>query len=89
LGHPLLVGWSRKSTLGVLTGRAVQDRLAASLAAALAAVEQGASIVRVHDVAPSVDALRVWLAAGLGRRPPAALHNPLSTGWLPHSRDTS
>jgi dihydropteroate synthase len=89
LGHPLLVGWSRKSTLGVLTGRAVQDRLAASLAAALAAVEQGASIVRVHDVAPSVDALRVWLAAGLGRRPAAALHNPLSTGWLPHSRDTS
>ena len=77
LGHPLLLGWSRKSTLGALTGRAVQDRLAASLAAALAAVHQGASILRVHDVAPTVDALRVWRAAGLGARPETlALHNP-------------
>ena len=65
LGFPLLLGWSRKSTLGALTGRAVQDRLAASVAAALAAVQQGASIVRVHDVAATVDALRVWRAAGL------------------------
>ena len=65
LGHPLLLGWSRKSTLGALTGRAVQDRLAPSLAAALAAVQHGASIVRVHDVAATVDALRVWRAAGL------------------------
>jgi dihydropteroate synthase len=63
LGRPLLVGWSRKSTLGVLTGRAVGDRLAASVAAALAAVAQGASIVRVHDVAATVDALKVWRAA--------------------------
>jgi dihydropteroate synthase len=61
LGLPLLIGWSRKSTLGALTGRAVQDRLAASLAAALAAVERGASVLRVHDVAPTVDALRVAL----------------------------
>ena len=67
-GLPLLVGWSRKSTLGLLTGRAVPDRLAASIAAALAAVERGASIVRVHDVAATVDALRVWRAAGLGAR---------------------
>lgn len=67
-GLPLLVGWSRKSTLGLLTGRAVPDRLAASIAAALAAVELGASIVRVHDVAATVDALRVWRAAGLGAR---------------------
>lgn len=65
LGRPLLLGWSRKSTLGHLTGRAVDDRLAASLAAALACVSQGASVVRVHDVAPTVDALRVWQAAGL------------------------
>jgi dihydropteroate synthase len=65
LGFPLLLGWSRKSTLGALTGRGAQDRLAASVAAALAAVQQGASIVRVHDVAATVDALRVWRAAGL------------------------
>ncbi len=66
LGRPLLVGWSRKSTLGALTGRPVGERVAASVAAALAAVQRGASIVRVHDVAPTVDALRVWGAAGLG-----------------------
>jgi dihydropteroate synthase len=65
LGLPLLVGWSRKSTLGVLTGRDVAERLPASLAAALAAVQQGAHIVRVHDVAATVDALKVWRAAGL------------------------
>jgi len=60
LGCPLLLGWSRKSTLGVLTGKPVGERLAASIAAALAAVQQGASIVRVHDVAETVDALKVW-----------------------------
>jgi dihydropteroate synthase len=60
LGCPLLLGWSRKSTLGVLTGRPVGERLAASVAAALAAVQQGAAIVRVHDVAETVDALTVW-----------------------------
>jgi dihydropteroate synthase len=65
LGRPLLVGWSRKSSLGAMTGRAVGDRLAASLAAALAAVLNGASIVRVHDVAATVDAMKVWRAAGL------------------------
>lgn len=65
LGYPLLVGWSRKSTLGVLTGRPVEQRQAASVAAALAAVQRGAHIVRVHDVAATVDALKVWQAAGL------------------------
>lgn len=65
LGRPLLLGWSRKSALGHLTGRPVTDRLAASVAAALAAVQQGAAIVRVHDVAATVDALKVWRAAGL------------------------
>ena len=65
LGRPLLVGWSRKSTLGALTGRPVTDRLAASVAAALAAVQRGAHIVRVHDVAATVDALKVWRSAGL------------------------
>jgi dihydropteroate synthase len=66
LGRPLLVGWSRKSTLGSLTGRTAGDRLAASIAAALAAVQRGAHIVRVHDVAATVDALAVWRRAGLG-----------------------
>ena len=62
LGLPVLVGISRKSMLGALTGREVEDRLAASVAAALMAVERGAAIVRVHDVAPTVDALKVWQA---------------------------
>ncbi len=65
LGRPLLVGWSRKSTLGAITGREVGERLTASVVAALAAVQSGASIVRVHDVAATVDALKVWRAAGL------------------------
>lgn len=65
LGYPLLVGWSRKSSLGALTGRPVGQRLAASLSAALAGVQRGAHIVRVHDVAETVDALKVWKAAGL------------------------
>ncbi len=68
LGHPLLVGWSRKSSLGAITGRDVTQRGPASLAAALAAVQRGARIVRVHDVAATVDALKVWRAAGLGPR---------------------
>jgi dihydropteroate synthase len=66
LGRPLLVGWSRKSTLGAITGRDVSQRQAASLAAALAAVVHGARVVRVHDVAATVDVLKVWQAAGLG-----------------------
>ncbi|HOM12819.1 MAG TPA: dihydropteroate synthase [Rubrivivax sp.] len=60
LGYPLLVGWSRKSTLGRLTGRPVGQRLGASVAAALSAAHQGARVLRVHDVAATVDALRVW-----------------------------
>lgn len=62
LGLPVLVGVSRKSMLGALTGRAVDRRLPASLAAMLAAVAGGAHIVRVHDVPETVDALRVWQA---------------------------
>ncbi|MEO7151261.1 MAG: dihydropteroate synthase [Burkholderiaceae bacterium] len=65
IGRPLLVGWSRKATLGTLTGRAVGESQSASVAAALAAAVAGASIVRVHDVAATVDALKVWRAAGL------------------------
>jgi dihydropteroate synthase len=65
LGMPLLVGWSRKSSLGAVTGRVAAERVSASVAAALAAVLRGARIVRVHDVAPTVDALKIWQAAGL------------------------
>ncbi len=63
LDRPLLVGWSRKSTLGKLTGRDATDRVVASVAAAIACVARGASIVRVHDVAATVDALKIWQAA--------------------------
>lgn len=63
LGFPVLVGLSRKSVLGKLTGRPVTERVAASIAAALAAVAKGANIVRVHDVAATRDALAVWRAA--------------------------
>lgn len=66
LGPPVAAGWSRKSTLGAVTGRAADERLAASLAAALLAVQRGARIVRVHDVAATRDALAV-LAALEGR----------------------
>jgi dihydropteroate synthase len=62
IGLPVLAGWSRKSTLGAITGRPAGDRLAASLAAALLAVERGAKIVRVHDVAATRDALKVLAA---------------------------
>lgn len=62
LGRPLLVGWSRKRTLGEITGRPVDQRLAASLAAALRAVSAGANVIRVHDVPATVDALKVWAA---------------------------
>lgn len=62
LGFPVLAGLSRKSTIGTLTGRPVEQRMAGSLAGALAAVMHGARIVRVHDVAETVDALKVWQA---------------------------
>ncbi|HEU4843590.1 MAG TPA: dihydropteroate synthase [Burkholderiaceae bacterium] len=63
LGLPLLAGLSRKSMIGAVTGKPVEQRLAGSLAGALAAVARGALIVRVHDVAETVDALKVWQAA--------------------------
>jgi len=62
LDLPLLVGVSRKSMIGQITGKPVQDRLAGSLAAAVMAAAQGADIVRVHDVASTVDVLKVWRA---------------------------
>lgn len=68
-GYPLLAGWSRKSSLGAVTGLDVEHRLVPSVAAAILAVERGASVVRVHDVRDTVAALAVWSAA----RP--------ATGW--------
>ena len=59
IGCPVLIGVSRKATLGALTGRDVENRLPASLAAAVVAVMQGVQIVRAHDVAATVDALAV------------------------------
>ena len=60
LGYPLLVGWSRKSSLGAVTGCEVAERLVPSVAAALLAVERGAQVVRVHDVEATVQALTIW-----------------------------
>ena len=62
IGQPLLVGLSRKSTLGELTGRDVDERLPASVSAAVLAVMQGVHIVRAHDVAETVDAIRIAVA---------------------------
>lgn len=64
LGYPLLAGLSRKSAIGVVTGRTVDQRLPGSLAAALLALSHGARVLRVHDVAATVDALQVWGAGG-------------------------
>lgn len=62
LGLPVLAGLSRKSMIGVITGRPVEQRLAGTLAANLAAIAHGAKILRVHDVAATVDAVKVWRA---------------------------
>ncbi len=62
LGRPLVVGVSRKGMIGEVTGRSVDDRLAGSLGAGLRAVAGGADVLRVHDVAATVDALAMWTA---------------------------
>lgn len=71
LGIPLLAGMSRKTMIGAITEKPIERRMAGSLAAALAAMAQGARIVRVHDVAETVDAIRVWHAAHTFRQPSA------------------
>ena len=65
-GYPVLVGLSRKSMIGTLTGRPVGDRLAGGLALALWAVQGGALIVRTHDVGPTIDAISAWSAVSGG-----------------------
>lgn len=80
IGVPLLVGLSRKSFLGTLSGRREPaDRMPASVAAALIAVQRGAGIVRVHDVAATADALAVWQAVGAGKAPKAS--SPPRVQW--------
>ena len=61
-GMAVLAGWSRKSSLGAVTGLAVGERMVPSVAAALLAVERGARVLRVHDVRDTVAALKVWNA---------------------------
>jgi dihydropteroate synthase len=63
-GYAVLAGLSRKASLGKITGRDVGERVPASIAAALAAVARGATLLRVHDVPETADALKVWLAVG-------------------------
>ena len=64
LNFPVLTGFSRKASLGIVTGRAPGERLAASVAAAILCAQNGATILRVHDVRETVDAIRVLTAAG-------------------------
>jgi dihydropteroate synthase len=64
LGYPLMVGLSRKSMIGTLLGgKPVEERMQGSVAAAVIAVQNGANIVRVHDVAPTIEALKIAHAA--------------------------
>jgi dihydropteroate synthase len=65
-GFPIAVGFSQKATLGLITGRPAGERVVASVAMALLAAQRGASVVRVHDVAETVDALKVWRAVAIG-----------------------
>jgi dihydropteroate synthase len=69
LGVPMMVGLSRKGMIGALTGRSVDQRAVGSAAAAMIAVQKGATIVRVHDVAETRDALAVWGAVASGVAP--------------------
>jgi dihydropteroate synthase len=62
LGYPLLAGWSRKSSLGTITGLPASERMLPSVAAAVLALERGASVLRVHDVRETVQAVQVWQA---------------------------
>jgi dihydropteroate synthase len=66
LGYPILVGVSRKSMIGAVTGRSIDQRTFGSIAAALLAVQSGARVVRVHDVQATRDALKVWEAVTFG-----------------------
>ena len=79
LGVPLLAGLSRKGMIGALTGRDVEHRAAGSAAAALIAVQKGAMIVRVHDVAATRDVLAVWQGVASGMKPAARPQKPFGS----------
>jgi dihydropteroate synthase len=82
LGSGVYVGLSRKSMIGTLTGKTVPaERAAGSVAAALIAVERGARMVRVHDVAATVDALAVWHAVQAGDKPVRRDTKPTAPRW--------
>lgn len=81
LGVPVLAGLSRKSMIGTLTGRDVYDRIHGSVAAALIAAQNGAKIIRVHDVAATVDALKVWNAVAKQSKPVLKSNKPTAIVW--------
>jgi dihydropteroate synthase len=81
LGVPVLAGLSRKRTIGEITGRELGDRVFGSVAAALIAVQNGAKLVRVHDVAATVDALKVWSAVAAVPLPKKKSSGPAMPRW--------
>ena len=81
LGVPVLAGLSRKSMIGTLTGRDVSDRVSGSVAAALIAAQNGAKIIRVHDVAATVDALKIWNAVSRQNKPRLKSNKPTGIVW--------
>jgi dihydropteroate synthase len=81
LGVPVLAGLSRKGMIGKLTGREVGERVHGSVAAALIAVQNGARIVRVHDVAATADALAVWQAVAAQAAPASKPAKPAMPKW--------
>lgn len=81
LGLPVLAGLSRKGMIGKLTGRELDARVHGSVAAALIAVQNGATIVRVHEVAATVDALAVWRAVAAQAAPASRTAKPAMPKW--------
>jgi len=81
LGVPVLAGLSRKSFIGTLTARDVNDRVYGSVAAALVAAQNGAKIIRVHDVAATVDALKIWNAVSKQNKPVLKSNKPTGIVW--------
>jgi len=81
LGVPVLVGLSRKSMVGTLTGRDVNGRVYGSIAAALMAAQNGAKIIRVHDVAATIDALKIWNAVSKQSKSALKSNKPTVIVW--------
>jgi dihydropteroate synthase len=81
LGVPVLAGLSRKKTIGDITGRDLADRVHGSVAAALIAAQNGALIVRVHDVGATVDALKIWNAVAAQPMPKPKASGPVMPKW--------